>query len=123
MTAVAEVPSLFHGEDDPFLRRDDGTYFKSTDLPCTDLPHLWDFDATAAERREAQRLCNTECPARAQCYAKRLEIKTRATGVWGGIIIRRTKKDEAPGHDPLVQQWAAKYGVPLPTEGNTDNGR
>lgn len=84
-------------------------------LPCTYDPHLWDCDATKRQKEEARQRCHG-CPACGECYARRLELKTEADGVWGGTVIHRSTRDKKPPRDPEAEALAREYGIPLPTQ-------
>ena len=112
MNRPPALGDLLFGDGDPFLRRPDGSSFDPDELPCTDLPHLWDYDALPTERAHAKHLCVTECPALDACRRRRRELKTGADGVWAGVAIRRPTRTEP--YDPTTLAWSQRYGVPLP---------
>lgn len=92
-----------------------GSPYDAKQLPCTADPHLWDADATKKQKNEARQRC-AACPACAECYARRLELKTAADGVWGGTVIHRSTRDKKPPSDPAAEALANEFGIPLPTQ-------
>jgi hypothetical protein len=78
----------------PSLRDPDGQAYEPVALPCTVRPEWWDEDAPPGDRRAAEALCATECPALLACAVMRDSLQPYVGGVWAGITVHVHQRSE-----------------------------
>jgi hypothetical protein len=82
-----------------------GQPFAPGELPCTAEPQAWDNDS-AREAKYAARVCRKQCPALAECRARRKRLvaeNVQISGVMGGV--RPRSRGRASSDDTEDETW------------------